>query len=227
MAEGRGEAGARQIAADMMDQTVRRTAQPVSMADRSIMEANPNMFLKWMMMFKSEARQKFAISQLALKHILKGQDIAMNTQRIAVGWLLMGFVNQMMGDVFKFIAYGDDEIEVADYIRSMLLGQFSGLPILGDVIVTGITGATGGKVFQNSQSPMGDVVRSLQRKAANPSNWRNEDDALKGIGILAKAGAMFTGSILAANVAMGFNAWKFASGAAQRIGLIEPEKRKK
>lgn len=225
MAEGRGDAGSRQIAADMMDQTVRRTAQPVSLGDRSLMEADANALLRLVMMFKSEARQKFAISYLAVKRFARGEDAAMNAQRFAVAWMLAGLITQAMGDLYRFFFRNDDDTSWEDYARAIALGNINGLFLVGDVLSDALTLATNGRIYQNSDTPAGDAIRALYRKRTNPANWRDSMDAIEGVRTISQSTASLTGSAALGALTIPQNTFRDAIGLGRRMGIIEPEKK--
>ena len=227
MAEGRGDAGSRQIAADMMDQTVRRTAQPVSLGDRSQIESSGIPEVKLIMMFKSEARQKFAISYLAAKRIARGEDKWMNAQRFAVAWMLAGLITQAMGDLYRYFFKEDDETSWADYGRAMLLGNLNGLFLVGDIFSNAINFATGGRVFQNSATPAHDAIKAIYSKRTNPANWRDSMDAIEGVKRLTQSTANLTGSAGLGALTIPQNTLSDAIGLGRRMGIIEPEKKRR
>jgi hypothetical protein len=206
---GMPEVHAKAYAMDAMDRVVHRTAQPAEAANKSLNEVNAGVFGKLMMLFKSEARQKFAISYLAAKRMLRGEEIGGNASRLFVTWMLASAVTQTMGNIYQTIFTDKDSEEVwkwEDYARAMALGHLDGAYIAGPAISTALTWALGGHAFSSkSQNPFDQIAADIQRKQINPANWRGGDDAFKGmtiyLQILARTGISesLTGAAALAN----------------------------
>jgi hypothetical protein len=216
---------AERAAMDKMDEVIRRTAQPASFADRSLLEANRNPFVRVLFMFMSEARQKFAIDYLAAKRILRGEEVKKNAGKIAVSWVGMALVTELMNDIFQSIFRGEDDLEDIweweDYARAMMLGHLNGMMLAGTVVEGGFNYAFGKHVFSDSENPLMQTMGRATRKNINPLNWEDAGDAVAGIKLWFQVAASMTGSTALAGAAAMTTLAKDAVGLFDRISSDE------
>lgn len=146
---------------------VARTAQPVELMDRSLYEAkaaaNPNQ--RWLFMFASEARQKAAIYGMSLGRILTGQgnagDFRVMVISHVVAPLMLQTITNMLADWRN-----DDDDEIFDmeswsplrYVKAMLMGPLSGVPLLSGVVNSVLSAATGQPSWDSDPTnPVGEL----------------------------------------------------------------------
>ncbi len=216
---GMPEAHARAYAMDAMDRVVHRTAQPADAADKSLNEVNAGVLGKMLMLFKSEARQKFALSYLAAKRFARGEERGGNAARLAVTWMLAQAVTQTMGNIYQTI-FTDKENEdiwnAEDYARAMALGHLDGVYLAGPMMSAALTWALGGKAFPSkSQNPLDQIATDIRRKEVNPSNWEDAEDIFKGVTIYLQILARTGVSEAVTGAAALTNALKDALGAGE------------
>jgi hypothetical protein len=216
---------AQRAALDKMDETIRRTAQPASLTDRSLLESNRNPFVRVLFMFMSEARQKFAIDYLAAKRILRGEDVKKNAGKLAVSWVSMALVTQLMTDIYQSIFRGDDDLEDIweweDYAQAMLMGHLNGMMLAGSVVEGGFNYAFGKHMFSDSENPLMQTMGKVTRKSANPLNWEDAGDAVNGLKLWLQITASLTGSTALAGAAAMTTLAKDAVGLFDRISSDE------
>lgn len=216
---------AERAAMDKMDEVVRRTAQPASFADRSLLEANRNPFIRVLFMFMSEMRQKYAIDYLAAKRILRGEDVKKNAGKLAVSWVGMALVTELMTDIFQSIFRGEEDLEEIwkweDYARAVMLGHLNGMMLAGTVVEGGINHAFGKHVFNDSENPLMQTMGRATRKNINPLNWEDAGDAVAGIKLWFQVAASVTGSTALAGGAAMTTLAKDAVGLFDRISSDE------
>ena len=210
---------AKGYAADAMDRVVHRTAQPAEATDKSLNEVNASVFGKMLMLFKSEARQKFAISYLAAKRFARGEEMGANASRLIVTWVLANAVTQTMANVYQSL-FTDKENEqiwtVGNYARAIALGHLDGLYAAGPMLSAAATWAFGGGAFPSkSENPLDQIAVDLRRKSANPKNWENPEDIFKGVQIYLQIAARTGVSPGITGAASLTNAIKDAVGATK------------
>ena len=212
---------AEKAALEKMDEVIRRTAQPASFADRSLLEANRNPFVRVAFMFMSEARQKFAIDYLAAKRILRGEDVGKNAGKLAVSWVTLGLMTQLATDIFQSIFRGEDDLEDIweweDYAKAVMLGHLNGMMLAGPVVEGGLNYTLGLHVFNNAENPLLQTMGKVTRQAANPLNWEDAGDVVNGIKLWLQVAASVTGSTALAGTAAMATVAKDAVGLLDRI----------
>jgi hypothetical protein len=212
---GLNEDAARTIALDRMDQSVRRTAQPASLTDRSLLEANRSPFVRLLYLFASEPRQKFAINYMILREIAKGRDVKRNLKKFAAGWVAMGVITEALTDIFQSIFRDDDEQDIVrweDYARAALMGHLNGLFLAGPALAMAGNALFGSPVYNSSENPLVRIPTLAMRKNFKPWNWEDASDVVSGIQSYAQLTATVTGNMAAASVAAMLNIAKDATG---------------
>jgi hypothetical protein len=212
---GMDDKAAIDYAADKMDEVVRRTAQPASLTDRSSFEATSDPLWRGLMMFMSEARQKFAISYLAAKRLARGEDRRMNTQKIAVAWFLMALVTQTMGNIYRDLFTDDESEEIwtrEGYYRALALGPINGLLLAGGFITDMASWLTGARVFQDSRTPLDGAGEAMRKKKFNPENWNEVDEVIDGMRLINQSISTISGQASLAAPSIILNPAKDAIG---------------
>jgi hypothetical protein len=215
LAQGLSKEAAKSIALDRMDASVRRTAQPASLTDRSLLEANRSPFVRLLYLFASEPRQKFAINYMIAREIAAGRDVKRNLKKFAAGWVAMGVITEALTDIFQSIFRDDDEQEIVrweDYARAAVMGHLNGLFLAGPALAMAGNAIFGSPVFNSSENPLVRIPTLVMRKDFKPWNWEDASDVVKGIQSYAQLTATVTGSMAVASVAAMLNIAKDAAG---------------
>jgi len=215
LAQGLSKEAAKSIALDRMDASVRRTAQPASLTDRSLLEANRSPFVRLLYLFASEPRQKFAINYMIAREIAAGRDVKRNLKKFAAGWVAMGVITEALTDIFQSIFRDDDEQEIVrweDYARAAVMGHLNGLFLAGPALAMAGNAVFGSPVFNSSENPLVRIPTLVMRKDFKPWNWEDASDVVKGIQSYAQLTATVTGSMAVASVAAMLNIAKDAAG---------------
>ncbi len=206
---GLSGAAADSYATEKMEETVQRTAQPAEALDRSLAEASPNVFLRLLMMFTSEPRQKIALELGVIRQVLKGQaKISEAARMVFLNHLVLGGMVWLVRSMARDLLNDDDDNglddpawEAADLLTSVLLGPLSGLPILGDAAELVASTVAGRRQFSDSPSPavgpIKDVITGTKALMKPPGDEEIEHYA-KAIGRIARGLAMFIGGNAAA-----------------------------
>lgn len=138
---GLSEADAKEKALNEMDVVIARTAQPTSNVDKSLFELglDSNAIAKLFFMFRSEPRQKLAITMMGVREMLKGENKLDGARAATVAWGIMPLVTLLVGHVFQDIFRDDDGEEdplIPDdpnaYLHALIAGQSSGMLYFGD-----------------------------------------------------------------------------------------------
>ncbi len=124
-----------------VDDIVGATAQPADAPDRSLFELRQNAFGKLVFLFASESRQKSALWLGAWQNILTKKGTAADYRVLALAHFVVGPMMQVIGSAVRD-ARDDDDDEVfdsknwdpLDFLRSIALGPFSGIPIVGSAL---------------------------------------------------------------------------------------------
>lgn len=162
---GMSDAQAHTAALAIMDRVVTRTAQPATTQDKSLAELSAVGFARFLFLFKSDPRQKFAITAQALANALSGKISKPEAaRRILWSWALYGLLAELMGDTWQAISRDDDDPErwaAQDYLASALAGPVAGVPIIGSVLEYIVRATFGTKAFANSINPIDKAAAAL------------------------------------------------------------------
>jgi len=164
-----------------MDRIIVKTAQPATTQDKSLAENTAHGFAKALFLFRSDPRQKFAISANAVALASAGEiSKGAAARRIFFSWSIYGLMGQMAGDIWKTISRdGDDEDnwEPRDYLAAMIAGPLSGLPLLGQGLEFAIFSTIGKGGFSSSANPIDKTIASIiqAKGSAVYRDWNTDD----------------------------------------------------
>jgi hypothetical protein len=159
-AAGLNDVQARAMAMRETEDVIARTAQPVEVVDRSLMELGLNSFARLLFMFATESRQKWALLQEAVvsRHEEGGRA---TLSRVLAFHFITGLLLQGIGAAWRD-ARNDDDDELFDptnwnwkaMLAGVALGPLNGIPLLNDVLDTlsGYHGTQLGKAGQAVKS---------------------------------------------------------------------------
>jgi hypothetical protein len=147
IAAGMSEADADALAARQSEDDVRRTAQPVELAERSLFELSQSDMGRMLFMFATDARKESALFMEATRRAwqengAKGllSNSEFRTTATAI-WLTTGAANTILSRVLMDMMDGGDDDEWFDekawslpsLLASALLGPVGGVPLLGTI----------------------------------------------------------------------------------------------
>ncbi|SKA88876.1 hypothetical protein SAMN02745166_01500 [Prosthecobacter debontii] len=188
---GLNETMARSEAMKKTEAMVARTAQPVELMDRSLYEAkaaaNPNQ--RWLFMFASEARQKAAIYGLSLGRIVKGKGTKADWRVMLISHVVAPL---MLQTITNMIAdwRNDDDDELFDaeswgparYVKAMLMGPLSGVPLLSGAVNGILSAATGQPSWDSDPSnPIGELISKTISTTRSAFKENEQEPIEKGI----------------------------------------------
>ena len=168
LASGLSEDEANALAMRKTEEMIGDTAQPVELMDRSLFEVGNTAIptARWVFMFASEARQKFALYVPALARVLKGQGTAQDKTVVLVSHIVAPLILQTLTNILQDWRDDDDD-EILDmthwsparYLKAMALGPVSGLPLLGGVGNAALSWLFGTRDFFNgTNDPLSELV---------------------------------------------------------------------
>lgn len=216
----------REIALQQTDLTVSRTAQPIAFPDKSLAEvkmaANP--MAKLLFMFRSEMRQKAAITFMGLSDVIKGRNKKQAAQAAIGAWIFMPLITAVMNE-FHAAMFRDpeeeDEWQPETFINAMIAGQSSGLFLVGDVISAVSAIATGKDVFTNADNTLADSTIKLFRSANKIADGDfGEEDLMKDINNLARSMGMLVGGPIGSAVGVIGRTGRDVTGAFEHLQEI-------
>jgi hypothetical protein len=137
------------IGRDEAAETISRTAQPVEITDRSLMELRLSGIGKLAFVFASEARQKSALWLTAWGNALTGKPTAADVRVLLISHLVMAPIMQAISAAIRDARdHEDDEWfddkywNPKDFAKAAAAGPLSGLPLIRDVF-DGYNGESG------------------------------------------------------------------------------------
>ena len=225
---GMSEAMARDFAADAMDRVVWKTAQPATLSQKSWIE-NSGVWVRLLHQFKSAPRHLLGYSVRAVEGIIKGENRAMNAQRLLFSWIIPGLMTQAASAAYgAMFTDREDNWEPGDFLRAALLGPLDGIFLLGVGTQALVTKVTGGKPYPaRADNPvnvfMDDVINP--KKNFNPAKWDSSWDAFEGIKLWLGVAAKATGSRNVGALAQVANAIKDIHGLTTSKAELKREKR--
>jgi hypothetical protein len=205
---GLSDSSAKAYAMDKVADSISRTAQPVEVSDRSLMEQKLGGMGKFMFAFASEARQKSSLWLNAWAHTLTGKATAQDVKVLLVSHLVVGPIIQTLINALrdakddndewgkdekgddKFFGFIDPEHwNARDYMISMMAGPLSGIPFLKDA-VDALQGHSG----SGPLSRVTNAVSAAKAIATGPKDTDPEGTEfyLKKIAKVLEAGDPFT-----------------------------------
>jgi hypothetical protein len=191
MKTGLDEEQATRAAMKATQRMIDRTAQPVELADRSLIEAKaasaPTM--RWFLMFMSEARQKMALYGMALSHALTGKATAKDWRTLVVAHVVMPLATQTAANIIRD-SFDDDDRELfddelwngKDYARAMLLGPLMGTPMLGTIANGLLSYLTGRPAYRNNPTdPINALLPRIENKIADAFDDKEPEPIERGV----------------------------------------------
>jgi hypothetical protein len=180
---GLGTAAAEKVALEAMDRVVTRIAQPATTQDKSLAENTANGFGRFLFLFKSDPRQKVAITLGALRDLQSGTiGKAEAARRFLWAWAVYGLLGEVMSDIWAGISRDDDDEDrwaVSDYAAAMVAGPVSGIPLIGAALSYVTTSTIGTKAFSNSTNPIDNAANRIFRDgltSATYATFAQEDE---------------------------------------------------
>ena len=170
-------------ALEVMDRVIVRTAQPATAQDKSLIENTSKGFTKFLLIFRSDPRQKMALAMEAVDQFSEGKITGLELgRRFFWGWAVYGIMAQIATDLWHAISREEDEeLSLDDYIYAAIAGPITGLPLFGGIIDTGIRNAinaVGGdlQIFTNSTNPLDKAAFDMFKVRTLRKLTDDEDD---------------------------------------------------
>jgi hypothetical protein len=162
---GLGDSQAHEAALAVMDRVVTRTAQPATTQDKSLSELSAVGFGKLLFLFRSDPRQKFAITLDALRRAFTGRMSKKEAANRALwSWAIYGIMSELMTDTWHAISRDDDDPERwswQDYLAAAVAGPIAGMPIYGSPLEYIIRSQLGTKAYENSANPLDKAAATI------------------------------------------------------------------
>jgi hypothetical protein len=220
-AEGMNEATAEGVAGDLMDKAVFETAQPASVANRSLAETSGNAWLRALTLFGSDPRLKIAQEYEVWKGFAKGKiDIKTAATRIFM-LHFYGLITQLAADLFRDAFTGDDDEEIyksGNYWRALAFGNLNGAFVIGQGLWYLGQRLAGGFAYNDSENPVmrsADAALKLWNDPGKLIDFDDPEAMAKAWRDALRAIAPFSDT--AAGIAPVANALKDAVGAAENL----------
>lgn len=159
---------AEEFALQQFDRAVMEFAQPATTQDRSMAELTAtNAVAKAMIMFRSDPRQKVALTWETLSQLSKGRiGKAEAAKKVLVSWMLYGILAQAGADIWMSISRDDERPDLWNwkkYVASAIAGPISGVIYFGSAIDFGIRKILTGKAYTNNPSPVDAAIEGALR----------------------------------------------------------------
>lgn len=190
----------RVIALQQTDLTIARTAQPAFTADRSLIENqfDGNSIAKMLFLFRSEMRQKMAITVMALRDVVKTpgrKGTALSAATAA--WVVMPIITSIMTEFHAALFRDRDEDEEWDtqaFLNAMIAGQSAGLFFAGDLMTVIAATVTDQKIWSNTDNTLSDsMTKMFQTLAKIDKGTFAEEDVMADVNRLSRTMGMMIG----------------------------------
>ena len=201
---GLTDAQAEDFALKRMDILVARTAQPASMVDRSLMEVNmdANILGRLLILFKSEMRQKSAITMMGVRDVIRNDGRRTAGARAALAmWVGMPIVTAIFEDIYKTIARDDEDEDLFTPKRLgqvMTAGQSAGIFFFGEALEAANTKAWGGDYWDKDGNTAVRSVIQAFKSLEQTKDGSFGDDLVENTNKVARAVSMILGGRAAA-----------------------------
>ncbi len=163
-AAGLKGAQAEEFALTTAERILVQYAQPATTQDKSLFELNAKGMARALIMFKSDPRQKLAISAQALQLALRG-DISTPeaVRRITVAWALYGILGMAGGSMFMQMFRDDSEEDwdFENFLAAAIAGPIAGLGWFGSGLEYIISASIGNRAFTSSANPIDNAAAAL------------------------------------------------------------------
>ena len=166
-------------AADRMDAAVHKLSQPTHMTAKGLHEVNAGAIMKMILMFTSDPRLKFAIEAQAIQQIFKGQDVAMNFQRVGAV-MVWAMISQLMGNLYRAWATDSEEeiFQWDEFLTAAAFAPFQGLFLVGSLSSSTVALFTDKPAPKNAD-PLTEAVTRMKRVYKNADQLLNTEDLPK------------------------------------------------
>ncbi|MEG2971728.1 MAG: hypothetical protein RR808_09690, partial [Akkermansia sp.] len=174
----------------VLDRVVRRTAQPIEVEQKSIMEINAQSIVRHLLMFKSDPRKQAGLTIRAFAQY-KNKEIGggVFAWRVFNSWVMYGVFNQVVADVIVWAVgnggFDDDESDWwEDYLVSGLLGASSAYFVLEEIIRAVYGRIRGIKTFEGETAPagIGKAINSISKFSAEDMDWEDMNKVINRVG---------------------------------------------
>lgn len=223
-AEHKSDTDAHAYALKEMERTIARTAQPDSLANKSLNENHAGTMGRLFSQFQSANRQALYMTIAAFSD--GGIKSTEARRKVLTHWALTGLVTQFFGAAIRDMMSDDDDDEDwrldwnwSDYARAMAMGPITGMYIAGpiiDAVATLLLGGYEPRIASpgGTASDTGKVVAKLIDPEKD-FEWRDTEKLARGLGLL-------LGGKWAA-LGVGANLGKQLLGAADNLKTTDQE----
>jgi hypothetical protein len=170
------ESQAQAAALQHMDDVIVRTGQPATTQDKSMAELTAKGMGKFLFLFRSDPRQKLALSINAIAKGLRG-DISKSAaaRKFLWAWIIYGMLEQANTAFWRTISRDEDDPEhwqIRDFVAAAVAGPVSGYGIVGGAAQSAIFGIIGNGAFPNSMNPADAAINRLASSGISSSLYR-------------------------------------------------------
>ena len=193
------DAQAEAIALDKMDLVVARTAQPAALVDRSLMELNmdANILGRLFILFRSEMRQKAAITMMGVRDVIRNDGRALAGARAATSmWLVVPIVTALMEETYKTLMRDDEDEDLFDpkhLLHVMTAGQSAGIFFFGDAMEVASKRVWGEKIWSNDTNSVVSAVKQAFDALDKVTEGEFHEDLVANTNKVARAVSMVVG----------------------------------
>lgn len=176
---GMGQTQAEASALAAAARVIERTAQPATTQDKSMGELTAKGFAKFLLLFKSDPRQKLAIVANAVTEAWQDKPGAKAVlgRKALWGWAIYGLCNEVLADIAQSMFRDDDDPDRwnwRDYLAAMIVGPVQGIPLLGSAFDYVVHGTVGTKAYSTTINPVEAGTTKLVSQVSKI--WRQATD---------------------------------------------------
>lgn len=171
------------------ERVISRTAQPETLANKSLGENHLGTWGRILFMFQSANRQALYMTFAAFRDGgMKSPEV---WRKAVTHWVLTGLVTQTVGSIVRDIMTDDDEDEIweaGDYLRAMTFGPLTGMLHAGPII-DAVASLLGGFERRQGVGPAAAVTELGKEfveltKAGDSFDWRDAEKLGRSMGLL-------------------------------------------
>jgi hypothetical protein len=185
------------------ERVISRTAQPETLANKSLGENHLGTWGRILFMFQSANRQALYMTAAAFRD--GGMKSGEAWRKAVMHWALTGLVTQTVGNIVRDLLTDDDEEEiweVGDYLRAMTFGPLTGMLHAGPII-DAIASLLGGFERRQGTGPAAaitDLAKAFYAamKDGEEFDWRDGEKVARSLGLL--LGGRFAALNVSANM---------------------------
>jgi hypothetical protein len=171
------------------ERVISRTAQPETLANKSLGENHLGTWGRILFMFQSANRQALYMTFAAFRD--GGMKSPEAWRKAVTHWVLTGLVTQTVGSIVRDIMTDDDEDEIweaGDYLRAMTFGPLTGMLHAGPII-DAVASLLGGFERRQGVGPAAAVTELGKEfveltKAGDSFDWRDAEKLGRSMGLL-------------------------------------------